>query len=542
MKNILILLQARTSSSRLPAKSLLPVAGYPLAVLAAKRAGNTGLKVLVATSENSDDDLLNNTLKNNGIETYRGHLKNVLQRFIDATAHFSDTTIIVRLTGDNVLPDGNLLEELISHYKENDIAYLSMNGACSGVPYGLSAEVALLKYFREANLKSTTDFEREHVTPYIKNKYGNIIFDQYSSQGYSNLRCTIDNYDDYILLNKVFSKFKDPIKTPVSLLLKELEAVDYNISPSKSCDRLVLGSAQLGMEYGINNSSGLMEKKEAQDLIKFCIKSGISHIDIANNYGRSEEIIGEILEVGWREQIKLITKFQIPDSLSDKYRNSELSLILDNIILQSCIKLNVKFIDVLLFHRMKDFCLCPSFYLNYFSKKNNEGIIGELGISVQSPAELIDALCYPQISFIQLPFNLLDTRWASCIPKIEHEKKQRKLTIHSRSALLQGLLVSTDRAKWLRAGVKNSLEITNWLEMQCKKNNCNNVTELALRYALSFSWIDAIVVGFDNKRQAIEGIKYCLKGPLSDNSIKLIQGSKPHFSSLSLDPSTWKNK
>ena len=78
--------------------------------------------------------------------------------------------------------------------------------------------------------------------------------------------------------------------------------------------------------------------------------------------------------------------------------------------------------------------------------------------------------------------------------------------------------------------------------MQCKKNNCNNVTELALRYALSFSWIDAIVVGFDNKRQAIEGIKYCIKGPLSDNSIKLIQGSKPHFSSLSLDPSTWKNK
>ena len=53
-----IVLQARTSSHRLPAKSLLPVAGVPLAVLCAHRLGSTGREVVLATSTERSDDLL----------------------------------------------------------------------------------------------------------------------------------------------------------------------------------------------------------------------------------------------------------------------------------------------------------------------------------------------------------------------------------------------------------------------------------------------------------------------------------------------------
>ena len=82
----IVVLQARTDSSRLPAKILLPVAGLPLVVLAAKRAGNTGLKVVVATSLEQNDDELVKILKKYSIPYYRGKLNNTLDRLVKSVA------------------------------------------------------------------------------------------------------------------------------------------------------------------------------------------------------------------------------------------------------------------------------------------------------------------------------------------------------------------------------------------------------------------------------------------------------------------------
>ena len=111
MKSVVVI-QARTTSSRLPAKVLLTVAGYPLVVLVAKRAANTGREVIVVISNENTDDYLAEVIANAGIRLFRGSLENVLSRFVDALESYDSDTVVVRLTADNVLPDGYLIDEV----------------------------------------------------------------------------------------------------------------------------------------------------------------------------------------------------------------------------------------------------------------------------------------------------------------------------------------------------------------------------------------------------------------------------------------------
>ena len=135
---------------------------------------------------------------------------------------------------------------------------------------------------------------------------------------------------------------------------------------------------------------------------------------------------------------------------------------------------------------------------------------------------------------------MLDFRWRDCIPEIETTKKERDITIHSRSTFLQGLLASNDPKLWSKAGINESSVITEWLEMVSLKNNCKSIMELALRYVISFSWIDAVVIGFDNKGQAVNCVENLQKGPLSSESIDFIHNTRPFLPHESLDPSLWK--
>src|SRR5579864_8401602 len=96
---IVTIIQARMSSIRLPGKALLPVAGYPSAVLAALRAGNLGDEVVVATSNHSSDDSLAAQLSSHNIRVFRGPLDDVLGRYYLAVATLPDDCIVVRLTG-----------------------------------------------------------------------------------------------------------------------------------------------------------------------------------------------------------------------------------------------------------------------------------------------------------------------------------------------------------------------------------------------------------------------------------------------------------
>ena len=166
--NIRIIIQARTDSNRLPAKALLPVAGTPSAILAAKRAGNRGRPVMLATSDRPTDDLLATLANQAGINVFRGSANDVLGRFVASCQDLQGDDVVVRLTADNLLPDGMLIEELLASFELNGNPYINAKIAWGDSPYGLGAEVMNVCTLRRAALTASTEYEREHVTPEIK--------------------------------------------------------------------------------------------------------------------------------------------------------------------------------------------------------------------------------------------------------------------------------------------------------------------------------------------------------------------------------------
>lgn len=215
----MILLQARTSSNRLPAKSLLHVAGMPAVVLAARRAGNTGREVVVATSNDPSDDLLVSVLRNYQIPFFRGDLSNVLRRFVGATSNLEDDEIVVRLTADNLFPDGWFIDQMIEMFRNGRLNYLGSGSPECGLPYGMSAEITRAGLLREALASCHSPEDLEHVTPYIRRRYGEQGFLGLADIGLSNYRCTIDTLDDYLNVAKIFQMTNDPVRVSCRQLL-----------------------------------------------------------------------------------------------------------------------------------------------------------------------------------------------------------------------------------------------------------------------------------------------------------------------------------
>ena len=108
-------------------------------------------------------------------------------------------------------------------------------------------------------------------------------------------------------------------------------------------DKIILGTAQFGLDYGINNHVGRIPKKEVFKMLDFCLDNGITRIDTAGVYGNSEKLIGEYLNHNKGVNFEITTKIK-------KDSNS----LIDNIEIRLS-NLNVEFIEELLFHSLDDY-------------------------------------------------------------------------------------------------------------------------------------------------------------------------------------------
>src|SRR6185437_3285020 len=210
--NALVILQARTTSSRLPGKALLPIAGYPSAILAALRAANRQHRTLLATSDDPSDDLLSASALKHGIEVFRGPLDDVLARYFLATVPFAADTMVVRLTGDNVVPDGALVLELIEAFACSAAEYLDTDPALARLPYGVGGEVFTVGALRKAHSMAVSPQDREHVGLWMERNCKSIFFTPkiLLSEDFSHFRCTIDDRNDYQSVVRLFENVADP--------------------------------------------------------------------------------------------------------------------------------------------------------------------------------------------------------------------------------------------------------------------------------------------------------------------------------------------
>lgn len=539
MKSIIVL-QARTSSSRLPGKVLLPIGGVPLAILAARRAANRGHRVIVATSVETEDDELASHVEANGIELFRGSHTDVLGRFVGAIGDCADDVPVVRLTADNVFPDGDLVTEIEHAFIESTAEYLSCNSEFSGFPYGVSAEIMHSGALRRAAACAADPRDREHVTPWIIRNVATSTFTPKLSVSMSHYRCTIDSLDDYLLVARIFRQLDNPVGAGLSDLLARLATSPERPFGDGPVSKLVLGTAQLGMTYGIANATGQPTGAEASAIIRTAIRNGVRELDTARAYGTSELVVGRALRGGWRERVKILTKLEprVPGSIAAT--ESVIATDVECQVLRSCQELGTNCLDVVMLHRAEHLTACDGAVWRSLSAIRDQGRIGSLGVSVQNPDELRSALKFGDVTHLQLPFNALDGRWDGVIPEIISAKADRNIKVHTRSALLQGLLISRSYEHWVGTGVDKPEAVWEWQDRLTRDFGRQDCADLLLAFVGAQRWIDGVVVGIETMDQLERNIEIFERPFLTKEQCAELVRTRPQLSEHVLDPARWR--
>ncbi len=206
---VVVIIQARMGSTRLPGKMMMQIDSVPIieyVVRAVKNAKRVH-EVWLATTSNTEDNVLAVWAEEKRVLTYRGSGTNVLDRYYQ-TAKLSHADVIVRITGDCPLADPAVIDEIVGEYLNGNFDYVC-NTQPPTFPDGLDVEVfsfmVLEKAWKEAELSS----EQEHVTPYLWKhpelfRIKNIVHDP----DWSSYRLTLDTAEDLHLIEKVIHECK----------------------------------------------------------------------------------------------------------------------------------------------------------------------------------------------------------------------------------------------------------------------------------------------------------------------------------------------
>jgi spore coat polysaccharide biosynthesis protein SpsF (cytidylyltransferase family)/aryl-alcohol dehydrogenase-like predicted oxidoreductase len=540
MKKVVIILQARTDSARLPAKGLLPICGVPMAVLAAARAGNKGGSVLVATTSREVDDELCKELERAGVAFFRGATENVLQRFVDALASFCDSTIVVRLTADNVIPDGAFVERVVTLFIKSKTEYLSTGLIDSGLPHGLSVEVTYARNLRLAAAADTSSSEREHVTPYLKKRFGVKCFNKYSKLKLANYSCTVDTLAEYFKVRKLFEGVQNPVNESWKALVRRLVKLEPQPLVRGRATMFVLGGAQLGMNYGLFNQRGSIGQEAGAKLLAAAHVCGVKEIDLAQAYGESELVYGEINGYLRGSIPQPISKLSPDAHLCDSPQQA--ASMAQQSVLSSLRSLGLRCLPTLLLHRAEQYSCFNGAIWKALLAMRAAGFISRLGVSVCSPREALPLIADPDIEVIQAPLNILDHRWEIFGEKVKLEKQKRVIQIYSRSALLQGLLPSSSVPAWRIANVDGSKAeaVVDWLRATSSSLGRASTVDLCFAFVRALPWVDRVVVGVDDIEQLTMNLRYFERPRLSTGELEYILESRPILQTTTLDPSQWK--
>jgi spore coat polysaccharide biosynthesis protein SpsF len=220
-KNAVIVVQARMSSSRLPGKVMLPILGKSLLSRMIERLQMIShqAKVVVATSEDSTDDIIEQEASKINIPCYRGSLNNLLDRHYQA-AKLSGADIVLKIPSDCPLIDPRIIDKVLDFYFDHRARYDYVSNLHPATfPDGNDVEIMTMKCLEKTWKEAARTLEQEHTTPYIwenpkKFKIGNVIWENGKDYSMSH-RFTIDYGVDYLFIKRVYEELY-PVKKDFS--------------------------------------------------------------------------------------------------------------------------------------------------------------------------------------------------------------------------------------------------------------------------------------------------------------------------------------
>jgi spore coat polysaccharide biosynthesis protein SpsF len=214
MNGVAVVLQARMGSQRLPGKSLAPIGNRTILGHCIERLRlRSGLPVIVATSTLEEDDVIATEAARYGAPTIRGSATDVLSRYVLAANVFSLNSI-VRATADNPAVDMDAPRRTLDLLERTGAGHVVEHG----LPYGCAVEAISVEALRHADETATLEFDREHVTPFLKRDRRYVALDALAPADVrrSDMRLTIDTHEDLDYVRCVYA-CADPTVGPPTL-------------------------------------------------------------------------------------------------------------------------------------------------------------------------------------------------------------------------------------------------------------------------------------------------------------------------------------
>jgi spore coat polysaccharide biosynthesis protein SpsF len=233
---VLVIIQARMGSKRLPGKVMKKIKDKPLLyyVINQIRGSKLNPNIVVATTNLKDDDVIADFVKAQNVDIFRGKENDVLDRFYQCAKQFSNEPI-VRISADSPFLDYNLVDECVKKFKNSKCDYVSniikKEQNCwkedpNGYPLGTAVEVFSFKTLEKAWMQSKDPYEREHVTGYII-KHPEIFKLDYiiNSRDLSKYRIVVDYQKDFELAEKIINQMPNGNRFEMNQIISFLQNI-----------------------------------------------------------------------------------------------------------------------------------------------------------------------------------------------------------------------------------------------------------------------------------------------------------------------------
>lgn len=300
---------------------------------------------------------------------------------------------------------------------------------------------------------------------------------------------------------------------------------DLNLS------RLMIGTVQFGLKYGIANVKGQPSYEEVVEILREAWEAGVNCLDTAAGYGTSEEVLGNAMkELGISGKMVVVTK--LPHMGQEFSSQGALDTFIEESVVKALAKLKLDVLPICLFHIEENFA-----YADSLQKCVDKGLVRYLGVSTMTPQATLDIIRSDRAAAIQCPTSALDRRFQN-IGAFD-EARKRDVAMFVRSVYLQGVLVMPE--EMIPVELEEVVPVRRELARIASEGGMS-LAELAVRYVLAIDGVSCEVIGVESIEQMRENIALFAKGPLDAATVKAVRDAVPDFSDMVLVPRQWTSR
>jgi len=189
-----------------------------------------------------------------------------------------------------------------------------------------------------------------------------------------------------------------------------------------------------------------------------------------------------------------------------------------------------------MFHRSTDMFRWQGAAIARLEDHVDRKVICALGVSVYTPEEAIKCLKDSRITHLQIPFNLLDSRWLDG-SFVEVLARRPEVRVHVRGVFLQGLLINKAEAwpDW----IESRYELVQRIEEMTKELDRKSKIDLAIAYVRSFPWVTSVVLGVETPNQLNQLLSCATEPVLTKDQAAFVRAGFVGMPERLLNPSQW---